>query len=159
MGDRKLAWRRTVFIDLIKAFDSISREALFAILRRYGIPDHFLNIIIRLHSDAMIKIEIPGAEEDVVVASTIGVRQGSTEGPVLFLFFIQAMFDTLEWPTDEFQAPMEPLQFTSIQHPHERGVKRCEFPVSDVLFADDCGLFFKTYRDLVIGTTDTSTYI
>ena len=38
-----------LFIDLVKAFDSAPREALFAVLRRIGLPDHFVNIVIRLH--------------------------------------------------------------------------------------------------------------
>jgi hypothetical protein len=56
-----------LFIDLIKAFDSISREALFEILRRYGMPDHFVNIIIllRLYSEAKIKIAL--GDQDIVV--------------------------------------------------------------------------------------------
>ena len=37
------------FIDLVKAFDTVPREALFAILRCFGLPDHFVNIVIRLH--------------------------------------------------------------------------------------------------------------
>ena len=35
-----------LYIDLVKAFDSVPREALFMILRRFGFPDHFVNIII-----------------------------------------------------------------------------------------------------------------
>ena len=31
-----------LFIDLVKAFDSVSREALWAVLRKFGIPDHVL---------------------------------------------------------------------------------------------------------------------
>jgi hypothetical protein len=57
---------------LIKAFDSISSEALFEILRRYGMPKHFVNIIIRLHSEAKIKIAV--GDQDIVVDSTIGMR-------------------------------------------------------------------------------------
>ena len=30
--------------------------------------------------------------------STIGVRQGSCEGPVLFLFITQEAMETLQWP-------------------------------------------------------------
>jgi hypothetical protein len=86
-----------LFVDLVKAFDSISREALFVILRRYGVPDHFLNIVIRLHNGASFTIDVNG--EDVVVDSNIGVRQGSNEGPVLFLFFMLAIMETMEWPS------------------------------------------------------------
>ena len=39
---------RALFIDLVKAFDSVPHEALFAVLRRFGLSDHFVNIVIRL---------------------------------------------------------------------------------------------------------------
>jgi hypothetical protein len=35
-----------LFVDLVKAFDTVPREALFAVLRCYGLPNHFVNIII-----------------------------------------------------------------------------------------------------------------
>ena len=35
---------------------------------------------------------------DYTVDSSIGVRQGSCEGPVLFLFIMQAAIETLVWP-------------------------------------------------------------
>ena len=42
---------------LVKAFDTVPREALFAILlRRFGLPDHFVNIVIRLHENALINV-------------------------------------------------------------------------------------------------------
>ena len=42
------------FVDLVKAFDSVPRAALFKVLRRYGLPDHFINLVIRLHADAVV---------------------------------------------------------------------------------------------------------
>jgi len=85
-----------LFIDLVKAFDSVPRETLFAVLRRYGMPDHFVKVLIRLHCGAKVKVKI--GEVDSEIDSTIGVRQGSCEGPVLFLFIMQAAMETLEWP-------------------------------------------------------------
>ena len=35
--------------------------------------------------------------------STIGVRQGSCEGPALFLFIVQAALETMDWPVDKPQ--------------------------------------------------------
>ena len=84
-----------LFIDLVKAFDTVPREALFAILRRFGLPDHFVNIVIRLHENALINVKI--GEDDSEVESSIGVRQGSCEGPILFLFIMQAVMETLTW--------------------------------------------------------------
>ena len=44
-----------LFIDLVKAFDTVPREALFAVLRRFGLPDHFVNVVIRLHTNAVVR--------------------------------------------------------------------------------------------------------
>ncbi len=63
-----------LFIDLVEAFDTAPREALFAILRRFGMPDHFVNIVIRLHENALINVKI--GEDDSEVESSIGVFAG-----------------------------------------------------------------------------------
>ncbi len=64
----------------MKAFDTVPGEALFVILRRFGLPDHFVSIVIRLHENALINVKIN--EDDSEVKSYIGVRQGSCEGPI-----------------------------------------------------------------------------
>ena len=63
---------RALFIDLVKVFDSVSREALFAVLRRFGLPDHFVNVVIRLHVKAKIKVKVGEVESEL--ESSIGVR-------------------------------------------------------------------------------------
>ena len=85
----------------MKAFDSVPRETLFAVLRRFGLLDHFVKVLIRLHYGAKVKIKI--GEVDSEIKKTIGVRQGSCEGPILFLSIMQAAMETLEWP--EMPAP------------------------------------------------------
>jgi hypothetical protein len=84
------------FIDLVKAFNTVPRDALFAVLRRYGLPNNFLNIIIRLHKNAKTKVKIGSVNSEI--KSSIGVQQGSCEGPVLFLFIMQAALETMKWP-------------------------------------------------------------
>jgi hypothetical protein len=56
-----------LFIDLVKAFDSVSREALFDILRRFGFTDHFVNMLIRLHFDSKLNIKIGGVTQKFLV--------------------------------------------------------------------------------------------
>ncbi len=80
----------------MKAFDTVPREALFAVLCRFGLPTYFVNIVIRLHENALINVKI--GEDDSEVESSIGVRQGSCEGPILLLFIMQAAMETLTWP-------------------------------------------------------------
>jgi hypothetical protein len=65
---------RALFIDLAKAFDTVPREALFAVLRRFGLPGHFVKVVMRLHYGAKFKVKI--GEEGSEVDSTIGVQQG-----------------------------------------------------------------------------------
>ena len=71
---RKEHWleTRALFIDLVKAFGTLPRETLFAILRRFSLPDHFVNIVIRLHENALINVKT--CEDDSEVESSVGVR-------------------------------------------------------------------------------------
>ena len=67
---------------LAKAFGTVPHAALLGVLRRSGVPDHCLSIIIRLRDRA--KLPAAGfAGEDSAVDVTIGVRRGSCEGPIL----------------------------------------------------------------------------
>ncbi len=54
-----------LFIDWVKAFDAVPRESLFAILRRFGLPDHFVNLVIRLHDNALINVKIGVDDSEV----------------------------------------------------------------------------------------------
>ena len=94
-GDLKLSEVRC--LEYRRSFTT--RRAIFAVLRRYGMPDHFVKELIRLHYGAKVKVKI--GEVDAEIDSTIGVRQGSCEGPVLFLFIMQAAIDTLEWKVSQ----------------------------------------------------------
>ncbi len=139
-----------LFIDLVKAFDSVSREALFAVLRRFGLPDHFVNVVIRLHEKAKIKVKIGEVVSEL--ESTIGVRQGSCEGPVLFLFIMQAAIETMKWPVPkpEFRTRVNGVTMGE-QSERKRGTIAFEFWLS--LFADDCAIFFNSRADLIIGSS------
>ena len=43
-----------LLIDLVNSFDPVPREALFATLRRFGLRDLFVSIVIRFHERAFI---------------------------------------------------------------------------------------------------------
>ena len=92
------------FIDLIKAFDSVPRAALWKVLLKFGFPRHFVRVVMRLHTGAVMKFKINDQAEDADVASSIGVRQGSNSGPVLFLYIMQAAMETMTWPVAEPQS-------------------------------------------------------
>ena len=57
------------FIDLIKAFDSVPRAALWKVLLKFGFPRHFVRVVMRLHTGAVMKFKINDQAEDADVAS------------------------------------------------------------------------------------------
>ncbi len=77
-----------------------------SIFRRFGLPDHFPNIAIRLHERALIGVIF--FEDDSDAVSSVGIRLGSCEIPILFVFLKQAAVATL------------PCQ-ACFPHPYQRG--------------------------------------
>jgi hypothetical protein len=138
-----------LFIDLVKAFDSVNRAALWLVLRKFGFPDHFINILIRLHTGALMKFKV--GETDTEVSSNIGVRQGACEGPSLFLFIMQAALETMVWPVAKPQfCTREAGEVAGEKWDRVRGGVET-FDLFSSLFADDCAVFFNTRADLIIG--------
>ena len=123
---------------------------MFAVLRRFGLPDHFVNIVIRLHENARIKVKVGDVESEL--ESSIGVRQGSCEGPVLFLFIMQAAMETMKWPVSKPESRTRADGITMGERSaRKRGASTFEHWCS--LFADDCALFFNTRSDLEVGAS------
>jgi hypothetical protein len=133
----------------VKAFDSVNRAALWLVLRKFGFPDHFINILIRLHTGALMKFKV--GETDTEVSSNIGVRQGACEGPSLFLFIMQAALETMVWPVAKPQfCTREAGEVAGEKWDRVRGGVET-FDLFSSLFADDCAVFFNTRADLIIG--------
>ena len=63
-----------LFVDLVKAFDSVPREILFTVLEKFGVPPHLVHVIKRMNTDLQVKFDLNG--EPVEVPCTVGVKQG-----------------------------------------------------------------------------------
>ncbi len=81
---------------MVKAFDTVPREALFAMISRFGLPDHFVSIVICLHENALINVKVGLVDSEL--ENFMGARKGSCEGPIIFLFIMQAVMETFTWP-------------------------------------------------------------
>ena len=79
-----------LFLDLVKAFDRVPRVLLWQILDKSGVPRKIINLIRTLHTD--VSFEIGNSSRSF--SNSIGVKQGDTLGPLLFLFFITAILKT-----------------------------------------------------------------
>ena len=75
------------FIDFKKAFDSIDREMMFAILRHYGIPSQIVDAIRVLYDSSSSRVFVDG-ELSEEFRITTGVLQGDVLAPFLFIIVI-----------------------------------------------------------------------
>ena len=83
-----------LFVDLVKAFDSVDRTMMLELLTKFGAPAHLVRLVANLHADVRVKLAV--GEEEITFESTVGVKQGDTLAPILFLFVVQAATETLE---------------------------------------------------------------
>ena len=71
------------FLDVRKAFDSVSHQSLLLAAERIGIPPPLLNYIEELYAGSSTIIEYAGARSNTIKARR-GVKQGDPLSPVLF---------------------------------------------------------------------------
>jgi hypothetical protein len=92
-----------LFVDLEKAFDSVEHAALWSVLRKFGMLDDLIRIIVNLHNHFSFTVNTGGSTAELPY--TCGVCQGDNLAAVLFLFFLQASLERIEqqW---EGQAPI-----------------------------------------------------
>jgi len=114
------------FIDFKKAFDSINRDMMFAILRHYGIPERIVHAIRTLYDHSTSKVLIEGKLSEEFKTNT-GVLQGDVLAPTLFIIVIDYVMRNAE---DSFG-------FTTHQRLSARKPAR---KLNDLDYADDIAL-------------------
>lgn len=75
------------FVDFKKAFDSISREKMFEILKLYGLPGKIISAIKALYVSTKAKVVSPDGDSDTFDILA-GVLQGDTLAPFLFIIVL-----------------------------------------------------------------------
>ena len=73
---------RVLLLDLVKAFDRVSRELLWSIMERFGFPEKIVSLLRALHAKVLVNFEVEGVRK--VIEGIIGVKQGDLLGPILF---------------------------------------------------------------------------
>ena len=111
------------FVDFSKAFDSVRRNAMWAILAHYGIPSKVINAIKALYVNSTSCVKVDGQRTSHFPVGN-GVLQGDTLAPFLFVI----VFDFVLQRTSS--------TFGIVTHEDSSVAK-----LSDLDFADDIALF------------------
>ena len=137
-----------VFIDLTKAFDTVSREALWKILLKIGCPPKFVKVLRQLHDGMQARVSADGEFSDAFPI-TNGVKQGCVVAPILFvIFFAQMLKEALSSTEEGIRVRFRTDGGIFNLRRLEAKTKVSDQLVRELLFADDCGLFAHTEQGL-----------
>ena len=78
------------FVDLTKAFDSVSRDGLWKIMAKFGCPEQFITMVRQFHDGMMASVQDQSGAS-AMFSVTNGVKQGCVLAPTLFSIMFSAM--------------------------------------------------------------------
>ena len=131
----------TTFLDLTKAFDTISREGLWKIMAKFGCSDRFITMVGQLHNGGVTAHLQDDRETSDAFPVTNGVKQGCIIVQTLFNIMFSAML------TDAFCGSEEEIfiMYRAVGKLFKQctllaATKMKETAIKDFLFTDDCAL-------------------
>ena len=155
-----------VFVDLVKAFDTVNRDMLMKILARFGLPEPLINVIRRLYKPVRMKFK--SGKQIHEFLNLVGVKQGDNLAPVLFLFVMQAALESLERVWAEHSIILPSFNWLpnnedgtsngtlTGQRANQPGVS---FEFFRSLYADDGAFMFTSREDMINGTSLLHTHL
>ncbi|CAB1097278.1 unnamed protein product [Ectocarpus sp. CCAP 1310/34] len=79
------------FVELTKAYDSVDRDLLWDVLRRFGVPPKMLAVIRHFHEGMRARVRTDDGQYSEWFDVGQGLRQGCNLAPLLFNLFLAAM--------------------------------------------------------------------
>ena len=148
-----------LFVDLVKAYDSVSRAGLWAVLRKKGVPPKMLRLIQMYYTGKSARVCVEGNLSDSFELST-GLGQGCYLALLLFNIFLSAVFEAwqeesgggVEWLTRIDGALLH-------RDPHEKYTTWDELKLEELGYADDAALVASTLAHLRDKATNFQTHL
>ena len=138
------------FIDLTKAFGTVSRTGLWLILERLGCPPKFLKMVIQLHENQRGQVRLNGDLSEPFPMSN-GLKQGCVLAPTLFSIFFTMMLKQATANLDDDEGEYVRYRLDGSLFNLRRlqtHIKTQERLIQNLLFADDAALVAHTKRAL-----------
>ena len=133
------------FVDLTKAYDSVDRSALFAMLRHYRVPQQLIDIIKELYTGTWCCVRTTdGTSEDFEVKT--GVRQGCVLSPLLFNCFMDRILrEAMEMTGGGLQIEYTTSGGLFLSYRDKTPLTTC---IQNIQYADDLTLIAETRGEL-----------
>ena len=141
----------TTFVDLTKAFNTVSWEGLWKIMKKFGCPSKLIAIVRQFH-DGMTARVLEDGDPSEAFQVTNGVKQGCVLAPTLFSIMFSAMLSDAFRdckPGIDIRYREEGGLFSSRRLQAVTKVK--ETVIRDFLFADDCALNASNEYEMQLG--------
>ena len=128
------------YVDLTKAFDTVSRDALWQVLRSTGCPPKLLAVIQSFHADMHGSVQFDGQMSNPFEVN-VGVKQGCVLAPTLFGIYFAALLRHAFREESEgvFIRSRADGSLFNVQRLRSRTVTSL-VQIRDLLFADDAAL-------------------
>ena len=84
-----------LYVDFSKAFDSITWISIELALKRFHVPDFLIKCIMKVMHGHELHVRADGTVSDTPIPVTLGVLQGDTLAPFLFVLVLDAVLGSL----------------------------------------------------------------
>lgn len=136
------------FVDLTKAFDTVSRTGLFTVLDRIGCPPQLLSLIISFHENMKATVQFDGETSDEFQVKS-GVKQGCVLAPTLFGIYFSVLLQCAFQDCDEgiYLRTRSDGKLFNIARLRAK-TKTSSILLRELLFADDAALISHSQEKL-----------
>nr|VZH96700.1 unnamed protein product [Spirometra erinaceieuropaei] len=138
----------STFVDLTKAFDKVNREGLWKILRKFGCPERFNQMVRQPHGGMMMRVTDNRVVSEAF-AVTNGVKHGCVQAPILFGYVFAVML------MDAYRDERPGIRIAYRTDGHLLNQRRMHFQsrvstttVHELLFVDDCAFDNTSEEDM-----------
>jgi hypothetical protein len=137
------------FVDLRKAYDSEPRDALWRVLRVYGVHKKLVELLEDLHTGTQAAVRMGGGLSEWFDVQS-GVRQGCVIAPLLFNIYIDFVVKQALARMPEGCGVELAYHCDGQLHRVKYGVASCMERVSVLMYADDMVLLSKDAEELAV---------